>query len=325
MVNSFDYRPAPDVVAHLVVDLWRDRVNALSHIEDACIDAGVLDSAKVVDPSLVFFRRPRGDISSLARSLQFAVHGNRIDTIRESFRVFRSLVDSDDLSGDLVLKWTAPSWVTETFDAEAKVSVGPKATIVCSSDEDPFTIDCFNQATSHLREILPELWAEILHLVSQVLVFDSETVNAGSTWHAFGTVFLRRLEPQSETWTAVFEHLVHESAHHSLFALSTRYPLVVDNSPDIYSPFRGINRPAEAVFHALFVMLRIMYASTVVRAHLGHYKATAKYYFARTRPMAEEFLENAEAMLAADVLTPVSSQIVSEGIKWVRQTKGIPV
>jgi HEXXH motif-containing protein len=109
-----------------------------------------------------------------------------------------------------------------------------------------------------LKEVDPLSCDELLVLVGDIFIMCSSKLNAGTSFPAFGCVYLTALR-SDQNWTAYLEHLVHEAAHHYLFALWSQAPILAFEPSDTYlSPLRTEPRPVSAIFHQMFVLARVI-------------------------------------------------------------------
>jgi HEXXH motif-containing protein len=102
---------------------------------------------------------------------------------------------------------------------------------------------------------------------------------------------LKFLKP-SQTWTTYLEHIVHEAAHHLLFALFYGYDVFKAGSSGRFrSPLRSDERPLDAVFHAMFVLARIIFILRRIKDSglYPDFHRTATYSFHNPLPLIEQF------------------------------------
>src|ERR1017187_1270714 len=87
--------------------------------------------------------------------------------------------------------------------------------------------EVLRRTIDHIARTDPLTFGEISALISEIGVFESPTLNAGTSFPAFGLLYVRVLSGE-QTWTAYLEHLVHEAAHHYLFGLWTFDPIITN-------------------------------------------------------------------------------------------------
>lgn len=102
----------------------------------------------------------------------------------------------------------------------------------------------------------PETAGEILALVSDIVIIQSQHINAGTCFKAYGLLYLNVMRP-GQQWTTYLENIVHEAAHHLLFAFWTVDRIIQSDGNRLYrSPLRTEPRPMSGIYHAMFVLAR---------------------------------------------------------------------
>jgi len=113
----------------------------------------------------------------------------------------------------------------------------------------------------------PETMREVEALISDFVIVQSRQTNAGTCFNAFGMVYLRVLT-EAQEWTTYLESIVHEAAHHHLYALCTAHSILESEGERLYrSPIRSEPRPMSGVFHAMFVLARTIRCLNIFRAN----------------------------------------------------------
>ena len=190
-----------------------------------------------------------------------------------------------------------------------------------SYDARPPSDEPFGRSRAEVDRVLalleahdPETRAEIETLVSDILIIESDEINAGTSFRAHGLVLLRELvEPRD--WTTYLENLVHEAAHLHLFLVWTQDPIFVsDPSVRRSSPLRRGERPLSGIFHAMFVLARTiravrLFAEIPELAAAVENMSTAYNNLRNPAPFEQKF-EQACAALADAELTPVGQGLL---------------
>ena len=123
-----------------------------------------------------------------------------------------------------------------------------------------FSLFVLNIVLQRFRIVDPDGAAEFDALIAEVRLLQSSNTNAGSSFPAYGCIYLRALS-QSQNWTAYLEHIVHECAHHYLFAVIPQKPILKrDTGSLLPSPLRVEPRPLSAIYHQMFVLARVIRA-----------------------------------------------------------------
>lgn len=118
-----------------------------------------------------------------------------------------------------------------------------------------------------IEEVDPETKREVEALISDFVTIRSNQTNAGTCFNSFGIVYLTVLKEEQE-WTTYLESIVHEEAHHHLFALCTIDPLIESDGNMLYrSPIRSEPRPISGVLHAMFVLARTIRCLDIFRSN----------------------------------------------------------
>lgn len=97
---------------------------------------------------------------------------------------------------------------------------------------------------------------------ARLKIFAGTQLQGGSGNQFFGAIFLREPEPEyddDERIAFFVEHLVHESSHSHLNALMALDKVLLNSADERYpAPIRPDLRPMSGIFHATFVLSRIV-------------------------------------------------------------------
>lgn len=117
-----------------------------------------------------------------------------------------------------------------------------------------------DEAMALIRRYDPELAAEFDAFVYCVRLFTGRVLRGETSPATFGAVWLRVPEPEQDQVSYWLEHLTHEVSHLRLEALFMQEPLVLNAYADqrFRAPIRDDPRPMRGVFHATFVLARII-------------------------------------------------------------------
>lgn len=116
-------------------------------------------------------------------------------------------------------------------------------------------------AVKRLSTLDPTLFAEAAAHVQWIALFEGAGVVGVSTRRAFGAIYIRaHMSEANRTSIAHYvEHVVHEAAHTHLNALMHLDPLVENDSAERFtSPLRNDPRPMRGIYHASFVLARLV-------------------------------------------------------------------
>ncbi|WP_157965942.1 aKG-HExxH-type peptide beta-hydroxylase [Euzebya rosea] len=127
-------------------------------------------------------------------------------------------------------------------------------------------IDNLRERTAEALHILsgldPSLVDEVHQYVRQIRFIGSDRIGGMSSVRFFGVVYLRRPSAMPGTFEELVEivnGIVHETSHLHLHALMAADPLVLNVSDRFPSPLRRDHRPMLGIFHATFVLARLMH------------------------------------------------------------------
>ncbi|EFE06980.1 MULTISPECIES: aKG-HExxH-type peptide beta-hydroxylase [Enterobacteriaceae] len=105
-----------------------------------------------------------------------------------------------------------------------------------------------------------KLYEETRFIVDEIRLFDAVNVRAGTGFNTLGLVYIGEIK-DGDNVSRYIEHVVHEAAHNLLYAHWANTPLLINETDDLYfTPFRKDHRPMSAIYHAMFVLCRTIYA-----------------------------------------------------------------
>jgi HEXXH motif-containing protein len=139
-----------------------------------------------------------------------------------------------------------------------------------------------------------------------------------SSFMLWGTILIDiDLHPQL---LDVFEALVHEGAHHLLFAVTQDKPLTENPFEDRFSsPLRHDPRPMDGVFHATFVCARLHYAYRRLAGAMPMLSAVDMDLIAgRLSDYHQRFLDGHETLRRHGRLTPIGERLLSGAEHYVQ-------
>ncbi|MDF1760375.1 MAG: HEXXH motif-containing putative peptide modification protein [Coxiellaceae bacterium] len=97
-----------------------------------------------------------------------------------------------------------------------------------------------------------------LHNLYAIKLFEG-SIRAFSYQGAFGQIYIRVPQESDHPIAYYLEHIVHECAHQYLFALQLLDPVVLNKPNELYNaPIRVAKRPMSGIFHACFVLSRMV-------------------------------------------------------------------
>lgn len=111
-----------------------------------------------------------------------------------------------------------------------------------------------------LRAHAPIYYQEMLTLTNGILLIDTDDFESGSTFDLAKLMYIKaEYEPTAASYLTLIQRIVHENAHMLLHLISIEDGLVENKPSDLFSsPFRKDPRPMIGIFHAHFVVFRLI-------------------------------------------------------------------
>ncbi len=114
-------------------------------------------------------------------------------------------------------------------------------------------------ALEKIKEVDPDFRNEIDTHISRIKFFKGQLVTGISGLITFGTIYLRLPKPGYNPLSYFVEHFTHETSHYHLHSLMGFDPLILNSPEKRYpAPIRKDLRPLYGIFHATFVLSRIV-------------------------------------------------------------------
>lgn len=163
-----------------------------------------------------------------------------------------------------------------------------------------------------MQDIAAEFYDELkIHCNEIILSWSTKNhyIQSASSFNMFGLVIMHIDENYNTLH--YFEHLIHEAAHLKLFTI-TPYDEIIKNSGDkkYQAPFREDPRPMSGIFHAYFVLARII----ICLHRLIGYKNCHDQYSLNTRiqELTEKFFSTHTIIKNHAIFTKIGNDIFSE-------------
>ncbi|MEO1256079.1 MAG: HEXXH motif-containing putative peptide modification protein, partial [Bacteroidota bacterium] len=120
------------------------------------------------------------------------------------------------------------------------------------------------QSVKYLQNNCPEMLVSVQELVQQIFFIGSDCPGKHHTLALTGVVTQGMIFINAEKntdWISLLDKYIHEAAHAYLFLINQEELLVLNDPKKLYaSPVRHDMRPMEGVYHAIFVLMRLIYA-----------------------------------------------------------------
>lgn len=177
-----------------------------------------------------------------------------------------------------------------------------------------------------LAEIhVPGIYGEIKNYVTNILVFNSDKIISGSTFSLAKCIYFRA--PVDRSMNSVLEVLdliTHEVAHMHLHLLSIKDPLVLNDPEELFSsPFRKDNRPMIGIFHAHFVIYRLLFLLTTPSLY-ERFKCIRSDYDKRIQTYLERIAFSKEIVQKHAKLTDLGKSMFDETLSYIKDLQNAP-
>ncbi|TVQ79657.1 MAG: hypothetical protein EA369_04210 [Bradymonadales bacterium] len=129
-----------------------------------------------------------------------------------------------------------------------------------TEDEAKVVKELVRSSLEKVQLIVPEYKQEFDVFIERIVLHRDDSVISSSSFFSFGNIYLNSCLIEAN-WVSFFDKLIHEAAHHYLFALCA-FDKIIKNDPGrlFESPLREDARPIDGVFHQAFVVCRLMHA-----------------------------------------------------------------
>lgn len=109
-----------------------------------------------------------------------------------------------------------------------------------------------------LKNYFKEFYTESTELIGEVLLLNAKGIQAGTSTDLFGMIHKNHAY-RPDKITDILDFIIHEQSHLYLHLLNTK-DILVENPMERYeSPLRATLRPIIGIYHATFVLSRIIY------------------------------------------------------------------
>lgn len=163
------------------------------------------------------------------------------------------------------------------------------------------------EAIQLISETDIEYYQEMSEFLCEVLVLKSDFLKAGSSFNLFGLVYINTANAKQSVIN-MMDLFIHEAAHYYLYSLSIDDPLVLnDYNEKYFSPIKGRERPMLGVYHAAFVLFRVL-------KFLSHFSSIGEE--SKKSLIAYHYLLNKNEIMALQIKY---SKIVEESLNIVME------
>jgi len=219
-------------------------------------------------------------------------------------------------------------YIHSTLDSEHREYHGENYSPMLAPSSERFreSSDALQRTIEKIRIVEETSIEELQSYVTEISLMKSEYVNAGSSFTAFGFMYFHTLE-KSHDWTTYLEHLIHETAHHHLYAVISSNPIFLPNSETFHSsPLRPEPRPMSAIFHQMFVLARVIRIVSLFQDHYPDEKSlrnirTTYKSNAAGLSFESKFHHAATTLLENAKLTDLGIELLERSVEMVNSSQ----
>ena len=125
--------------------------------------------------------------------------------------------------------------------------------------QNDFPPPIFHRSLNLLKTLDNFLFREVQAYVSRIKFYSSHTLHSVTSPRYFGAIYMRLPFIKEDQELFFLETIVHETSHLHLFAIMDLNIIILNDEYDLYaSPLRIDKRPMIGVFHAVFVLSRMV-------------------------------------------------------------------
>ena len=255
-----------DGLEGLLLEFRRSWLKELAQLTDLCERQMKIDLSSVRRAS--WFDEERAwspAVYSPIAQLRIGVETADVSAIMDAFAKIRNLQPSeayDDRMRIESLLTEAWEWdfvpIMRKYEPKGKAGETTLVLPILGMDLEPHR-DAIQEALRLIAAVDPTIKSEFDALVTRIKLFQGRVLRGETNTRVYGAVFFR-LPPTDYHQVAYWiEHLVHEIAHLRLELLRVHDPLVHNDLSALHrAPFRRDPRPMLGVYHATFVVARMM-------------------------------------------------------------------
>jgi hypothetical protein len=177
------------------------------------------------------------------------------------------------------------------------------------------------QGIKYLRNSCPKFLGNVQALVHNIFFVGSDCTQkhcAFSLTSAVtqGMVFING--EYNPGWVFLLDKYVHEAAHTYLFLLNQEELLVLNDPKELYpSPLRQDARPMEGVYHALFVLMCLLYAFSKIMAKQALTESDKAEIITLMRMYSDGLERSYTTVMRQGKLTPIARFLLEDGYDTV--------
>ncbi|MBD2801446.1 hypothetical protein ID854_13505 [Xenorhabdus sp. M] len=265
MLDIYDARP--DAIRDITLreQINERLINSLSYIFEQCNISGFnCNSAEEIIRNLNKKRKISGMVHVLHNRILQAIEDENVILIKDildSFKELNYIEQSPRTIGLFTNGYTQSlhQFYYDTCDYGMINTYGYHFDgDIPSKKELEHSTHAVEKSLNRMKEVDRDLFDELNSLITDIIIVNSPTMNAGSSLNTFGIIRMSQLR-ENQIWTRYFENLAHEAGHNHLNMLFFIDPIILNEDSGTYkSPLRREARPLSGIYHAMFVLARTM-------------------------------------------------------------------
>lgn len=289
-------------------------IESLTYLLDACCE---------VIPSDLF-SRVKSKLASLNIELKFSgilslIHEDFYEAVeqKDTQKVVQLVqkLDRDDFQVKEEIKYTSLSEFDEYYQYLIKIIAASETTeeviyYTLSSEDYEKTKKTIQMGFEVLEKACPDFYKEAQDLISEVLILSAQRLKNGSSSQFYGMIY-KCCSYRSEKLTDALEFLIHEQSHLYLHILNnTIDPLVLNPQERYEAPLRKELRPLMGIYHATFVIARVIYVLEKVLSQNEMLPEEKEYCQNVIIDYRERFHVGFNTLRENAQMTPLGSQLI---------------
>lgn len=258
-----DPLPCSNRAALLCTDLNNKLCQSLNHIIEVNASAGHLEN--VVNLAEIKKKINNIHLSSKSSPCFYALntllvqccYGNTKDSIQTLVSLLSEISNNSEVQftqfNDYIVEVQE---ILRTFILQEL----PKSAAITSENKIPAekTHKIVKEALEFIQLHNIEYYKEMMVFVSEFMILSSKDLKAGSSFDLFGMIYINENNADKSILN-MCETLIHEAAHLHLYSVLVNDPLTLNENDKLYySPIKKRERPMAGVYHAAFVLARVV-------------------------------------------------------------------
>lgn len=180
-----------------------------------------------------------------------------------------------------------------------------------------------NESLKFLKTSNLELYGEIRTYIQEIILTKCLTPNvmydSGSDFNCYSTIFING-ENTEKPWMYYLEGIVHEAAHMHLFAINSEDDLILNRVTERFdAPLRKDKRSMSGVYHATFVLARILYAFSGIREACSLNSDEQHYIEKLMRDYQKRFFLSMDLINNSAKMTKLAEELIDNTNEYVRR------